>query len=188
MFLIIELVPIVSWECFLPLNLYKSCLSVCADVTCLLLCSSAAGVDVSATGQGPYKSSGLHRGGSWPGQVQSFLQEHQLEEIGSRHVWSPLCARCKFALSHTFLNWLDNSWCPDRQLLFVDCLTSQQHVSVSQGRICSDNFTCCHTEIEVLDQTFHLTQSQYTDTRPTSPSTDLVTPGAWQGSNWSANF
>ena len=38
---------------------------------------------------------------------------------------------------------------------------------------------CCHTEIEVADQTFHLTQSQYTDTGLTSPSTDLITPGAW---------
>ena len=33
----------------------------------------------------------------------------------------------------------------------VGCLTSQQHESVSQGRICSDSFTCCHTEIEVAD-------------------------------------
>ena len=72
--------------------------------------------------------------------------------------------------------------------LLVGCLTSQQHASVSQGQIYSDNFTGCHTEIEVADQTFHLTQSQYTDTRPTSPSTDPITPGAWQGSHWSANF
>ena len=72
--------------------------------------------------------------------------------------------------------------------LFVGCLTSQQQASVSQGRICSDNFTCCHTEIEVADQTFYLTQSQYTDTGPTSPSADPITPGAWQGSHWSANF
>ena len=72
-------------------------------------------------------------------------------------------------------------------LLFVGCLTSQQQASVSQGRICSDNFTCCHTEIDVADQTFYLTQSQYTDTRPTSPSADPITPGAWQGSHWSAN-
>ena len=70
---------------------------------------------------------------------------------------------------------------------FVGYLMSQQHASVSQGRICSDNFTCCHTEIELADQTFHLTQSQYTDTRPTSPSADPITPGAWQGSHWSAN-
>ena len=62
-------------------------------------------------------------------------------------------------------------------LLLVGCLTSQQHASVSEGRICSDNFTCCHTEIEVADQTFRLTQSQYTDTGPTSPSTDPIMPG-----------
>ena len=73
-------------------------------------------------------------------------------------------------------------------VLLVDCLTSQQQASVSQGRICSDNFTCCHTEIEVADPTFYLTQSQYTDTGPTSPSADPITPGAWQGSHWSANF
>ena len=72
-------------------------------------------------------------------------------------------------------------------VLLVGCLTSQQHASVSQGRICTDNFTCCHTEIEAADQTFHLTQSQYTDTGPTSPSADPITPGAWQGSHWSAN-
>ena len=72
--------------------------------------------------------------------------------------------------------------------LLVGCLTSQQQASVSQGRICSDNFTCCHTEIEVADPTFYLTQSQYTDTGLTSPSADPITPGAWQGSHWSANF
>ena len=38
----------------------------------------------------------------------------------------------------------------------VGCLTSHQQASVSQGRICSDNLTCCHTEIEVADQTFYL--------------------------------
>ena len=63
---------------------------------------------------------------------------------------------------------------------FAGCLTSQQHASVSQGQICEDNFSCCHTEIEVADQTFRLTQSQYTDTGPTSPSTDPTTPGARQ--------
>ena len=72
--------------------------------------------------------------------------------------------------------------------LLVGCLTSQQQASVSQGQICSHNGTCYHTEIEVADQTFYLTQSQYTDTRPTSPSADPITPGAWQGSHWSASF
>ena len=70
----------------------------------------------------------------------------------------------------------------------VGCLTSQQHASVSQGRICSGNCTSYHTEIQVAHQTFYLTQSQYTDTGSTSPSTDHITPGAWQGSLLSANF
>ena len=70
-------------------------------------------------------------------------------------------------------------------LLLAGCLTSQQHASVSMGRICTDNFTCYHIEIEVADQTFHLTQSQYTDT---SPSADPIMPGTWQGSHWSAKF
>ena len=72
--------------------------------------------------------------------------------------------------------------------MFIGCLTSQQQASVSQGGICSDNCTCCHTEIEFQTKTFHLTQSQHTDTGPTSPSADPRTPGAWQGSHWSANF
>ena len=70
-------------------------------------------------------------------------------------------------------------------LLFVGCLTSQQHASVSRGQICTDNCSCCHTEI---DQTFYLTQSQYTDTGPTSSGADPIMPGVWQGSHWSANF
>ena len=70
----------------------------------------------------------------------------------------------------------------------VACLTSQQHASVSQRRICSHNCTRCRTQIQVADQTFHLTQSQYTDTGPTSPRADPITPGAWQGSHWGAIF
>ena len=77
----------------------------------------------------------------------------------------------------------DNQVC-----LLVVCLMSQQHASVSQGRICSGNFTCCHTEIEVADQTVYLTQSQYTDTGLTSPSADPTIPGTWQGSHWRGNF
>ena len=43
-------------------------------------------------------------------------------------------------------------------------------------------------DIEAADQTFYLTQSKYTDTGPTSPSADPITPGFWQGSHWSARF
>ena len=77
---------------------------------------------------------------------------------------------------------------PPPTLLSPFPLTTHIPTSVSQGRICTDNFTCCHTEIEAADQTFYLTQSQYTDTGPTSPSADPITPGAWQGSHWSSNF
>ena len=53
----------------------------------------------------------------------------------------------------------------------------------------TDKFTCCHTETEVADdQIFYVTQSQYTDTGPTSSSADPVMPGDWQGSQWSANM
>ena len=72
-------------------------------------------------------------------------------------------------------------------LLFVGRLISQQHASISQGRICSDNCTCCHTEIKVADHTFYLTQPQYTDSRPNSPSTHPWTLGACPASHWSAN-
>ena len=67
-------------------------------------------------------------------------------------------------------------------------LHAQTHASVSQGRICSHHSTCCHTEIEVTDPTCYPIQSQYIDTGPASPSADSITPGAWQGSHWSADF
>ena len=105
----------------------------------------------------------------WQGSHQSNSVEHFSDEANSAELPS-MYQVCLFVC------------------LLVGCLTSQQQASVSQGRICSDNFTCCHTEIEVADQTFYLTQSQYTDTGPTSTSADPITPGAWQGSHWSANF
>ena len=48
-------------------------------------------------------------------------------------------------------------------------------------------YTRCHTEIEVADPTFYLTHSQYTDSGPTSPSTNPIMPGSWQGSHWNTN-
>ena len=62
-------------------------------------------------------------------------------------------------------------------------LTSQQNATVSQRRICWENGTCYHTETEVADQTFYLTQSHYADTGPTSPSADPIRLGAWRPSN-----
>ena len=49
---------------------------------------------------------------------------------------------------------------------------SQPHATVSQGRICSDSYTRCHTEIEAADKIFYLTQSWSTGTGPTSPGAD----------------
>ena len=96
-------------------------------------------------------------------------------------VWSRTAKdRERTLVECSFLQWL--------VCLPVACIMSQQHASFSQGWICSDNCTCCNTETEVADQTFYLTQSQYTDTRPTGPNADPITPGAWQGSHWSANF
>ena len=43
---------------------------------------------------------------------------------------------------------------------------------VVQRWIFLDNFMCCHTEIKAAHQTCWLTQSQNTDTEPTSPRTD----------------
>ena len=75
-----------------------------------------------------------------------------------------------------------------RQGRVVGWLVNVPATCVSQRWICSDKRTYRHTEIEVADQTFYITQSQYTDNGLTSPSTDPITPCVWQGSHWSANF
>ena len=62
--------------------------------------------------------------------------------------------------------------------LLLGCLASRQRASVSHGPICPDKCTCCHTEIEVVDEMFYLTQSQYTDTGPTSPGVIALTYNA----------
>ena len=68
------------------------------------------------------------------------------------------------------------------------CCLSRLYASVFQGPVCSENVTCCHTEIKVADQTFYITQSQYADIRPVNPRADPITPGTWQGRHCSANL
>ena len=51
---------------------------------------------------------------------------------------------------------------------------------MSRGRICSNNTSCFHTAVEAADQTCYLTQSQYTDTGPTSPDADQIAPTSKQ--------
>ena len=119
-----------------------------------------------------------------PSTEKTFSRKFLLETIAPVHAREiclrPLPGKFVVSLAHTYRKV--------SKRLFVGCLTSQQYASVSQGRTCSDNFTCCHTGIEVAAKTFFLTQSQYTDTGPTSPSAGPIPPGAWQGSHWSANF
>ena len=77
---------------------------------------------------------------------RSITQDSESNTLPTELFWPRIC--------------LDNSTC-----LLVGCLTSQQHATVSLERICSDNFTCCHTEIEVADPT------------SISPSHSILTPG-----------
>ena len=73
--------------------------------------------------------------------------------------------------------------------MLVDWLfTSQQHASVSQGRICSDNLRAATLRQKL--QTKLSTSPSHSILTPGRPvaSTDPITPGAWQGSHWSANF
>ena len=124
-----------------------------------------------------------------PHPTQSSKTDRTMHCVGlSQGPWSRKAAHRRHGYMSTAKGQLPMPWSLGFVCWLVGCLTSQQQASVSQGRICSDNFTCCHTEIEVADPTFYLTQSQYTDTGPTSPSADPIMPGAWQGSHWSANF
>ena len=82
---------------------------------------------------------------------------------------------------------------PVKEMMSVVCLldgcwTPQQCTSISQRWIWLDNFSCCHTETEVEDETGYLTWSQYTDTGTTSSSTDPAMLGTWQGSHVHTSF
>ena len=92
-------------------------------------------------------------------------------------MWNKQRSPCCWFLLLFFFVW--NHFLPllvEEFCWLLACFTSQQHASVSQGWIRSDNCTCFHIETEVADQTFYLTHSKYTDTRPTSHSTDPITP------------
>ena len=69
--------------------------------------------------------------------------------------------------------------------MFVVCLTSQQHASVSQGWICSDNCTCCHTEIEVCRSNSHPVTVYWCPANQSQPWP--YNARCLAGSHWSAN-
>ena len=101
---------------------------------------------------------------------------------GGREAGGMLFVGCLTSLLQATLCRSVSLDCLER-LIFLLCLTFQQHTSVSQGRICTDRCTCSHTEIKPADQTYYLTQSHYTDTGPTSPNADPTMPGVWQSSH-----
>ena len=70
----------------------------------------------------------------------------------------------------------------------VGCVTSRQHASVSQGRICLHSCRRCHTETKVANQTHCLIWPLYAYTGPTSPRAEPIMPGAWHGCCWSTTF
>ena len=158
-------------------------LTPCRPVTALTLCRQAPGrvsIGVSrwydSTREKPYVESGDRS------QVCSFrgrLTTRPTGEVFNGEASDRTPSLYTLFLSH-------EARCCCCCLLVAGCLTSQQQASASQGRICKDNFTCCHTNRSCTSN--YLTLSQYTDTGPTSPSTDNITPGAWQGSHWDANF
>ena len=74
----------------------------------------------------------------------------------------------------------------DRVSLLVGCLASQLHASVSQGRICSDNWKCCHTDIKLQIKLSNSTSHSILTLA--NQSQCWPTPGAWQGSHRSAIF
>ena len=70
---------------------------------------------------------------------------------------------------------------------FLGCLIFQQH-TMRISRLDLFDLTCCHIDTLVADQTCHLTQSLYTDTRPTSLSTDPITPGVRQSTHKEVSY
>ena len=79
----------------------------------------------------------------------------------------------------------------ERETVTVSCVVAESlntMQNVSQGRICLDACTCCHTEVDLACRACCYTQSQYTDIGPTRPSADPIDLMAWQGSHRSSKF
>ena len=121
-------------------------------------------------------------GGGGGGGAHSVTHRGVTPNTGTCDVGTDLCSHP--AIHWNFLDKVNRRCCCCYCLL----LNVPAICYCIQGRICSDECTCCHTEIEVADHTFYLIQSQYTDTGSTSPSADPITLGAWQGSHRIANF
>ena len=90
-----------------------------------------------------------------------------------------------FIFMHSFCHYIIPLFVVNSFVCYIEPLGSDGNnidsdsdsASVSQGWICSDNFTCCHTEIEVANLTLYLTQSQYSDTGRPVPALTLGRQG-----------
>ena len=67
-------------------------------------------------------------------------------------------------------------------------LTSQQKANCVSGLELQTWWCTLLPHFEVSDQTCCLTRSQYTNPRPTSPSTDPILLGIWQCHHWNTNL
>ena len=135
-------------------------------------------------------------------RVQKVLSTYRSILWLAHKVSSPLCAGCiyfQFCAKSLFARVRFKSLLPCQDLASTSASsTGLKTVVEVHGKLESccyllnipavckcvssvDLLKCCHTEME--DQTGCLTQSQYIDTGPTSPSTDPLTPGIWQGSH-----
>ena len=84
---------------------------------------------------------------------------------GSSHTSLFVCLSvCLFLFAYLFVCLLACLLVGMYVCLSVCCSTSQQHASASQRRICSDNFTCCHTAMKLQIKL------------STSPSHSILTP------------
>ena len=86
------------------------------------------------------------------------LREGQLVKRWIDHFWLIL-----YSADRIIVCWLFSvpATCVSQVILYsadriiVCWLFNVPATCVSQGRICSDNFRCCHTDIRVADQVFH---------------------------------
>ena len=129
------------------------------------------------------------RHSQWPGQSCARSLAAPLTMAWTVLCWFLGCTTHNGLDSLVLVPWLRHSQWPGQSC--AGSLAAERPSdmpSVLQRQTCTNNCVCCHTKMKVAEQTCYLTQSQYTDPRPTSPSADPITPGAWQGSEHSAKF
>ena len=104
---------------------------------------------------------GLHQAGQAQlGGLEALLQQsHRLADL--RHLSLQAVGGQAMTDVMKFNVWTWTTYIHQRMVfVIVGCFMSRQSASVSKGRIFSDNCKCCHTELEAVDRTCCITQSQ----------------------------